>query len=174
MTTPTCRPTGPLLLAAVAVTVAATGCTTTPAAPPSAANTPSATAALAAYDRYWSVVDAASAAPGSRDWTAQLRDVATGPALESVTVDIANYAGLPAHQTGTIRRSPMVARADADRVAILDCVDLNDSYLVADGSGQVLDDTTNRVPRYRFAADVVAVDGRWLVERTSPMLDQPC
>jgi len=136
--------------------------------------TAQADAGLAAYEQYWQVVDAAFAAPGSQDWSPRLAEVATGPALASVSVDVANYAGFPAHRTGTVKRAPSVVSSDVKHVDILDCVDISGVSLVADKTGQPLDDTVNRVPRYRFSASVVVTDGRWLVERTSPMLDQPC
>jgi len=144
-----------------------------PAPTPEPATT-QADAGLAAYEHYWQVVDAAFAAPGSQDWSPRLAEVATGPALVSVSVDVANYAGFPAHRTGTVKRAPSVISSDAMHVDILDCVDISGVSLVADKTGQPLDDTVNRVPRYRFSASVVLAGGRWLVERTSPMLDQPC
>lgn len=145
------------------------------AAPPPPAPAPTtADVGLAAYERYWRVVDAAFAAPGDQDWSPRLAEVATGPALASVSVDVENYAGFPAHRIGTVKRSPAVVSSDSNRVDILDCLDISGASLVADHTGQPLDDTANRVPRYRFSASVVSADGRWLVERTSPMLDQPC
>ncbi|MDN5857817.1 MAG: hypothetical protein L0H84_04270 [Pseudonocardia sp.] len=158
-------------LSVAALVVAAVACAAPQDPPP---EPPPAAEALAAYERYWAVVDAAFAAPGARDWSARLAEVATGPALESVAGDVANYADFPAHRVGTVQRSPSVVGSDNGRVRILDCVDISGVSLVADESGAPLDDTANRVPRYRFSAEVVAYGGRWLVERTAPLLDQPC
>jgi hypothetical protein len=160
-------------LALLSLVVLAAACTAPEPAPqdPVAAT---ADAGLAAYERYWGVVDAAFAAPGSHDWTSRLAEVATGPALTSVSVDVENYADFPAHRIGTVKRSPTVVSSDASRVEILDCVDISGASLVADETDKPLDDTANRVPRYRFSASVVSADGQWRVERTSPMLDQPC
>ena len=129
---------------------------------------------MAAYERYWSVTDAAYAAPKAQDWTAQLRGVATGAALASVTTDVANYASYAAHQVGTATRSPKVDNIAAGRVGIVDCIDLGESRLVADKTGAVLDDIANRTPRYRFRAEVANTTGQWLVDITTPELDQPC
>ena len=56
--------------------------------------------ALAAYERFWSVADAALASPTSHDWRPQLEAVATGQALESIAVDVTGLASLPAHTEG--------------------------------------------------------------------------
>jgi hypothetical protein len=132
-------------------------------------------AALTAYAEFWRVTGEALAAPASRNWTPELGRVATGPALEAVLGDVANYASLPAHTVGTVHRDPRVDEVGAARVSILDCVDLGDSRLVSDSTGQPLDDLANRTVRYRYRADVVRTDGGgWLVERTTPALDEPC
>lgn len=158
--------------------VCATGCSAT-SAPPQSPTTPAATSdpaaeALAAYERFWAVTDSALAAPGSRDWLPDLEEVATGPALDSLVTDVQNYAGLPAHTEGQVTRDPVVQEVLGSRAQVLDCVDLGDSRLVSDTTGDVLDDLANRVPRYRFRAELVSTNGRWLVERTVPALDEPC
>ena len=165
------------LVAVIAIAALLTACSAAPEAPKPAepAPTPPPSAeASAAYERYWSVVDASFAEPGSRDWSSQLKDVATGPALASVSLDVENYADLPAHRTGVVKRSPEPAQVAGNAASVLDCVDISEARLVADDTGQILDDTANKVSRYRFRAELVHADGRWLVERTSPLLDQPC
>lgn len=161
------------LAAMLLAVVAASGCSAAPTPAPAPAVSP-ADAATAAYERYWSVTDAAFAAPASRDWNAPLRDVAAGAALASATKDVANYASYPAHVVGQATRSPKVDSVTDDRVRILDCINLGDSRLVADKTGAVLDDLANRTPRYRFRAEVMNAGGRWLVDATTPELDQPC
>lgn len=162
----------------VFVTVALASCSSPSAEPsspaPSTTAPTSAQEALMAYERYWSVTQAAFAAPTARDWTGQLQAVATGPALESVLADVRNYAAFPAHTEGSVTRAPVVAGESAGVVEIVDCVDLGESRLVADATGESLDDVANRVPRYRFRAEVIELDQRWLVQRTEPDLDEPC
>ncbi len=166
--------TGRLLVLSLATLVVA-GCSA-PAAPDTAPPAPPGPGeqALEVYERFWSVAQEAYAAPGSRDWTPELATVASGPALESLTTDVLNYADFPAHSEGVVSRAPVVAEVTDTRVAIVDCVDLGDSRLVADRTGEVLDDLANRVQRYTFRADVVLTGDRWLVERTDAAQDEPC
>ncbi|MFC4945828.1 hypothetical protein [Pseudonocardia sp. GCM10023141] len=161
--------------------VIAASCTSSPPSN-SAPTTPTSTAvatpsdaALSAYNAFWTVVDAAYAAPQSKSWDADLKRVGSGQALASVLADVANYASLPAHVQGRIQRSPRVQSASGDRVSISDCVDLGDSRVVSDTTGQGLNDLKNRVQRFRSRSDVVTdATGRWLVDRTAPALDEPC
>ncbi|WP_300007727.1 hypothetical protein [Pseudonocardia sp.] len=156
----------PVLMAALV-----TSCTSAPVA--TQPTTPSQDALLA-YERYWSVSQDAFAAPGARDWSAELEGVASGPALDSLLTDVRNYADFPAHTEGAVTRSPTVGNATHDRVEVVDCVQLGDSRLIADTTGEVLDDLANRVPRYRFRAEVVLRGDVWLVDRAEPALDEPC
>ena len=149
------------------------GCSSA-ATPPEPAPTGPEQPALAAYERYWSISQAAFASPGSRDWTADLAEVATGPALEATLTEIRSYAEFPAHTVGAVSRAPEVTGVTDTSADVLDCVDLGDSRLVADRTGEVLDDLDNRVQRYRYRAEVVAQDGRWLVRRADAALDEPC
>lgn len=130
--------------------------------------------ALAAYERFWTVSQAAFASPASREWSADLAEVATGPALEATLTEVRSYAEFPAHTVGAISRAPSVASVSDARVDIVDCVDLGDSRLVSDRTGEVLDDLANRVQRFRYRAELVVQEGRWLVERTDAALDEPC
>lgn len=142
--------------------------------PPSPQATASA-AALNAYTTFWAVTDAARAAPTARDWRPEIEAVASGQALATALLDIRNYASLPAHTEGTISRDPTVSEVSASRATIHDCVDLGDSRLVHDVTGETLDDLANRVERFRLRAEVVvAADGRWRVDRTEPSLEEPC
>ena len=127
-----------------------------------------------AYERYWSVTTAAFNAPKAKDWSIDLQDVASGTALAGATRDVLGYADFPAHTEGTISRSPTIGGVANSRVEIVDCVDLGDSRLIADTTGEVLDDLENQVPRFRFRAEVVERGGRWLVDRAEPALDEPC
>lgn len=172
MTTPArVRPLLPLLLVLLA------SCTTVPASAPLPAPTSTTTPvqqALSAYEEFWTVTDTAFAAPASRDWNTRIGEVATGQARDALQTDIANYAGVPAHTEGAVTRDPMVGAVTDERIVIVDCIDLGDSRLVADRTGEVLDDLVNRVPRYRFRAELIMLDGNWIVERTTPALDEPC
>jgi hypothetical protein len=158
------------LVVAAALTAGCSGMTTPPAPPPTGPEQP----ALAAYERYWSVSQAAFAEPGSRDWSADLAEVATGPALEATLTEVRSYAAFPAHTVGVVSRAPEVTSVTDTKVDVLDCVDLGDSRLVADRTGEVLDDLANRVQRYRYRAEVVAQDDGWLVRRADAVLDEPC
>lgn len=89
--------------------------------------------------------------------------------------DVENYASLTARTIGTISRSPSVVDAQPTHVAILDCVDLVDSRLISDSTGEIFDDLENRVQRFQLHAQVVAdAGGKWLVERAEPALEEPC
>jgi hypothetical protein len=132
-------------------------------------------AALSTYREFWRITDAAGAAPRSQDWTPKIKAVATGQALKTALTDISNYASLPAHIVGTIKRDPKVASVTSGRVSILDCVDLGAVHLVSDRNGSLLDDTKNRVERFHLRADIVSgPDDRWLVSTTAPALNEPC
>jgi hypothetical protein len=165
-----------LLLAAVLLSA----CSTTsdaPTPPPSPAPAPAPTPtqeALLAYERYWSVTTAAFNAPNAKDWSTDLQAVASGPALAGIAEEVRNYATFPAHTEGTISRSPTLGEVTNDRVEIIDCVDLGDSRLIADTTGETLDDLKNQVPRFRFRAELARQNGRWLVHRTEPALGEPC
>lgn len=163
----------PLLVVAVLA-----GCSTSSDEPaPSPApqtTTPTERQALAAYEEFWSVTDAAFAAPSARDWSPRLEQVATGQALDSLRRDVENYASVPAHTEGALTRAPTVVGSTDGRVDVVDCIDLGDFRLVSDTDGRVLNDLANRVPRYIYRAGLVFRDGRWLVNRTAPALDQPC
>lgn len=130
--------------------------------------------ALAAYERFWRVTQDAFAGPGTRDWAPDVAAVASGAAQESLMRDIDNYADYPAHSEGIVSRAPVVVEVTETTASIVDCVDLGDSRLVADLTGEVLDDLTNRVQKYTFRADVVQIGDRWLVDRTNAIQEEPC
>lgn len=182
---------GARLLAVLATAAVLTSCanendpTSAPPAPavststaPTTPTAPAASAALAAYGEFWRISEQAISAPASKDWEAELSSVARGQALDDLMLEIRNYASLPAHVEGTITHEPVVdpgAAPAPNRVVVLDCVDISDSDLVSDADGAILDDQANERPRYRYRAVVVRDEaGRWLVETTTPLLDQPC
>jgi hypothetical protein len=172
-----------VLLAAV-LALAIASCTSPdpadPPAPPAPVQAPSPQAqagddAVAAYNSFWVVALKARAAPGDHDWSPELAAVASGEALASLKEDITNYANFPAHNEGTVERSPAVENATTDRVEITDCLDLTKYVLRADHTNELLTDTANQVPRFRYRADVVRNPaGTWLVDRTTASVDQPC
>lgn len=149
-----------------------------PVTPPTTVADTSQAAALAAYGEFWRVSRLAFSAPRSQDWTAALSSVAGGQALHDLVIEIANYASVPAHVAGTISQSPGLdptLAPTADRVAVLDCVDISKSTLVSDKNGSVLDDQAHQSNRYRYRAEVTRdPDGRWLVEKTAPSLAEAC
>lgn len=162
-----------LMLSMSAIVVA--GCAE-PTVPVTPAPTPPGPAqqALDAYERFWDVTQEAYTAPGARDWEPEVSAVASGAAFDSLLRDIRNYAEFPAHFEGVVSRAPVVADATDTSVKIVDCVDLRDSRLVADRTGEVLNDLANRVQRYSYRADVVLSGDRWLVGRTEAALEEPC
>ncbi|WP_298800746.1 hypothetical protein [Pseudonocardia sp. 73-21] len=173
-------PPRPVTTAASAVLLAVVaGCSTAspspPPVPPPVVTTAPGDAALDAYREFWRIADAARAAPRTGDWTPRIEAVASGQALQTVLTDVRNYADLPAHTVGTITRTPTITAVTPPRVSILDCVDIGDTVLLSDKDGSRLDDAANRVRRFQLRADVVeAADGKWLVDTTTPELEQPC
>jgi hypothetical protein len=169
-----------LVVIPLAAAPIAGACATPQPAPPAPAPSVAtvAEAATAAYSEFWRISKLAFASPTEQDWQAELSKVARGQALNDVVLEIRNYASVPAHLEGVITNAPIVDPAVApapSRVTVLDCVDISGSRLVSDVDGTVLDDEANQVPRYHYRAVVVqAEDGRWLVESTEPLLDQPC
>jgi hypothetical protein len=183
--TDSCAP--PLVAIVVTATAVLAACSSSPPAPqaptsatttPSPSPAPNTAAALAAYGEFSRVSDAAFAAPKAKDWTREMAKVAGGQALNDVTLEIRNYASVPAHLVGTVGRAPTVDPAvppTEDQVAILDCVDISRSRLISDRNGVVLDDVKNQADRYRYRARVDKVaDGRWLVQSTMATLTEPC
>lgn len=148
------------------------------APPPTTGVDTSQAAALATYGEFWRVSRLAFAAPRSQDWAPALSSVAGGQALHDLLLEIANYASVPAHVDGTISQSPSLDPAlapTAERVAVLDCVDISKSTLVSDKNGAVLDDQAHQSNRYRYRAEVIRdPSGRWLVEKTAPSLAETC
>lgn len=163
-------------VAAVVMTAAViAACASDPPSPPPTQPPTAADTALVAYRAFWTVVDSALAAPRAKAWEAELQGVATGQALDTALADVRNFASLPAHTEGSVQRTPVVADASNARVSILDCVDLGESRLVSDATGQTLDDLQNRATRYRFRAELsITPTGSWLVDRTAPALAESC
>lgn len=142
--------------------------------PPNQADAAS-SAALAAYTSYADLADSARAAPDSQGWRPVIEEVAQGQALDAVIADVENYASLPARTVGVVSHSPEVSEVGPRQVSVVDCVDLGDSRLISDTTGEVFDDLENRVQRFRFHAKLgVEPDGRWVVQETEPLLDEPC
>jgi hypothetical protein len=164
-----------------------TGCSST--ATPSPDSAPSATAtsspgdeprrlALATYDEFWRISEAAMQSPGTHDWASELHKVAEGQALKDTLTDVSNYASYPAHVEGNIKRVPQLQQVTVDSptaVTVVDCLDATSTRVVADKTGESLSDTTNQTPRYHFRAHVVQdSSSRWLVQTTEPLLDERC
>src|SRR3954453_1396166 len=152
-----------VLLAAV-LALAIASCTSPdpadPPAPPAPVQAPSPQAqagddALAAYNSFWVVALKARAAPGDHDWSPELAAVASGEALASLKEDITNYADFPAHNEGTVERSPSVENATTDRVEIPDCLHLTKSVLRAHHTNELPPHSGNQGPPSRHRDDVV-------------------
>jgi hypothetical protein len=172
------------LLAIFTVAMVATACSTSRPTPPPPVQAPTPTAevtaaaALAAYGEFWRISEGAFAAPTTQNWRAELSKVARNQALDDVMLEIENYASVPAHVEGTVTRNPEIdpdTPSTEQRVAIVDCLDLSESHLLADNSGAELGEVENQPKRYRFRAQVVRdATGKWLVDATSPALAEPC
>ena len=91
---------------------------------------------MSTYREFWRVVDAARAAPESQDWTPKIKALATGQALQSALLDVANFASLPAHVVGTVTRDPSVAARHAgSRFPSSTASTLAAAHLVSDRNG---------------------------------------
>ena len=175
---------------AVAVGLAAAGCTTTSSTPASPGNgqpssfVPTPTQedlgrpALSAYLEFARISDEAFAEPSSQDWLPRLQAVSQGQAYDAVVAEAKNYANFPAHVSGKPQRQPSVestSAAQTPSVNIQDCIDIGDSKVVADRTGEVLTDTASQKNRYKYRATVVrSQDGRWRVGSTTAEPDKPC
>src|SRR4051794_36940110 len=165
---------------ALAVGLAAAGCTTTSGTPASPGNgqtsgfVPAPTqedlgqSALSAYLEFARISDEAFAEPSSQDWPPKLQAVSQGQAYDAVVAEAKNYASFPAHVSGRPQRQPSVestSAAPTPSVHIQDCIDIGESKVVADKTGEVLTDTANQQKRYRYRATAVrSQDGRWRVD----------
>lgn len=135
--------------------------------------------ALATYEQFWKVHNAADAAPGAKDWAGEISKFAADPARQGVIDGIANLASYPAHAEGTATRSPKVESVSLQtpqRVKISDCLDVTGVRIVGDKDGKDLLDRKNQPQRYVFTAEVVRYEAptRWLVQTTTPSLDRQC
>lgn len=162
------------LLGAAVVLAACSAPSPTPA-PETPAPNPT-IAALGAYTEFVRVSQDANAAPGAKDWAAELRQLARGQALDAALLDVQNYASLSARVEGRLGQSPVVDPATmstAERVAVLDCLDAT-GVRVLKADGTELGDSTNQAPRYRYRAEVVRDGDRWWVEKTTPSPEETC
>lgn len=135
--------------------------------------------ALATYEAFWKVQNAADAAPGAKDWAGEISKFAADPARQGAVDGIVNLASYPAHAEGTATRSPRIESVSLQtpqRVKITDCLDVTGVRIVGDKDGKDLLDRTNQPQRYVFTADVVKYQApdRWLVQTTTPSLDRQC
>lgn len=132
--------------------------------------------ALAVYADFFRVSQDANAAPTARDWTAELRQLARGQALDAAVLDVQNYASLSARVDGRLGQAPAVdpaVPATNDKVSVLDCLDAT-GVRVLTADGRQLGDQANQSPRYRYRAEVVRDGDRWWVERAIPAPEEPC
>lgn len=171
-----------VLLTAMAAAAVACSSPPTPAPAPPAApieapsvESQAGDAALTTYNAFWDVSQRALAAPGSKDWAPELEAVASGQALDAISTDVKNYADFPAHNEGTVDRTPTVQTSTDRSASIVDCVDMSHFLLIADRTRKVLTDTANQVSRFQFHAQLIRDEtGRWLVDQTKPAWDEPC
>lgn len=139
-------------------------------------------AALAAYDGYWQASMAASRLPDrAGGWRDGLAAFTADPALAQRLDSLANYASVPAHFEGELRRAPVVTSVSLDRprrVGVRDCLDVSAWKLVSDRAGEQGKNLNNPAQplRYVFTAEVVEYDSpaRWLVQLVNADVRQPC
>jgi hypothetical protein len=121
-------------------------------------------AALAAYQRYWSVMDSIAGTPGA-DPAAQVADVATAEAADDMLTAPAELAAAGQHSVGgTVVDSRVTGVADGV-VTLTACVDSSAADVV-DGSGVSVrpPDVPGSYRRYVSTAQVAVFNGgQWLV-----------
>ena len=121
-------------------------------------------AALAAYQRYWSVMDSIAGNPGA-DAAAQVADVATAEAGDDMLTAAQDLAAAGRHSVGGTAVDPRVTGVAGGVVTLTACVDTSAADVV-DGSGVSVrpPDAPGSYRRYVSTAQVAVFNGgQWLV-----------
>jgi hypothetical protein len=121
-------------------------------------------AALAAYPRYWSVMDSIAGNPGA-DAAAQVADVATAEAGDDMLTAAQDLAAAGQHSVGGTAVDPRVTGVAGGVVTLTACVDTSAADVV-DGSGVSVrpPDAPGSYRRYVTTAQVAVFNGgQWLV-----------
>ena len=121
-------------------------------------------AALAAYQRYWSVMDSIAGNPGA-DSAAQVADVATAGAGDDMLTAAQDLAAAGQHSVGGTAVDPRVTGVADGIVTLTACVDTSAADVV-DGSGVSVrpPDAPGSYRRYVSTAQVAVFNGgQWLV-----------
>ena len=133
-------------------------------------------AALAALDGYIQVTNTASADPGAKDWTADVRKYTADPAATQFLESIASFVAAGVHQVSPpIYESPTVTSAVGSKVSIEACVDRSEQSIVDASGASALQPPAS--PRSLWSANVYQYDSPngWLVSETLPTKPpQPC
>jgi hypothetical protein len=138
-------------------------------------------AATTAFTEFLRVTDAASQAPGLRDWEPEIRQYAGDPAAYLAAQAARDYAVLGLRQVGDSQvevevMSVDLAAPEGPTVAITGCYDSQSTQLVKADSGEVVPPGTP--PRYVWDITVIQYlsepDEPWLVTTLDPLTDQPC
>lgn len=141
-------------------------------------------AALEVYRASWEATARAGAQPRARDWRPVLGKYFGPPALETMLIDIKDYAKWPAHEAGHARPlSPKVVKVKSNSrrphtVIIEDCIDASEYRVVSDRAGEKGKDLTdpNQPDRYRFEARLAWYPKPkiWRVYQQEARLEEPC
>ena len=126
-------------------------------------------AALAVLDGYIQVTNAASADPGAKDWTADVRRYAGDPAAAQFLESLTSLVSAGVHQASPpAYRSPAVVSIVGNKVSIEACVDRSGQSIV-DADGQSALQPVPE-PRSLWTANVYLYDppNGWLVSETVP------
>lgn len=175
------------VLAVAAVTALLAGCAgegsgepASPVAAPSPASTstspppsPIEQAVLDAYRSHWSVVNAAYADPGGRDWQPEVTKFTAAPAAILIFDDLYRMREENSVHRGAIKSTaPRVVSVASGTATVTDCIDITDLQVLQ--NGQPLQFTPDQLRRYRVDSVVAVFDGRWLVKEVTPRRDVPC
>jgi len=126
-------------------------------------------AALAVLGGYIQVTNAASADPGAKDWTADIRKYTADPAATQILDALASYVSAGVHQVGPpIYEQPVVTEVVGNKVSIQACLDQSGLSLVDSNGASALQPIEN--PRVLWEATVFEYeekDGGWLLSETA-------
>jgi hypothetical protein len=110
-------------------------------------------AALTALDGYIRVINAASADPAAKDWTADVRTYTADPAADQFLASLASLVAAGVHQANPpTYENPSVVSVVGNKVTIRACIDQTAQSLVDKAGASVLEPVEN--PRVLWDANV--------------------
>ena len=157
--------------------------TTTPALPTgpwpknlTAAQIKEAQSAIATYVGYYHLIDKSFAAPGSKNWTADIHQFATGAEAASSLQYITALAKAGQRTSGTTGISPKVTKVQPALVTISDCVDTTHTNFY-NKAGVSIKAPNAPGSYYRHPSQIQIgqyVGGKWLVTVTTDDWTKTC